>query len=185
MLGLRLIHVSSRAPGLYMAIYHVSMITVPWGNGVECHAILYVKDPCTNVDILWHLQRWKFIRLLIKKNETPWHVHLCSYFLMASWNGNRVRVTGPVTGGFPSQRPVTRGFDVFFDVRMNKRLRKQSKRRWFETPERSLWRQRNVVSIVCNVIMDAKQNLKMYGARCNYLILFCNWISLMVSVAVQ
>ena len=33
----------------------------------------------------------------------------------------------PVTGGFPSQRPVTRSFEVFFDVRPNKRLRKQSR----------------------------------------------------------
>ena len=33
----------------------------------------------------------------------------------------------PVTGGFPSQRPVTRGFDVFFDLRLNKRSRRQ----WF------------------------------------------------------
>ena len=28
----------------------------------------------------------------------------------------------PVTGDFPSQRPVTRSFDVFFDLRLNKRL---------------------------------------------------------------
>ena len=28
----------------------------------------------------------------------------------------------PVTGEFPSQRPVTRSFDVFFDLRLNKRL---------------------------------------------------------------
>ena len=26
----------------------------------------------------------------------------------------------PVTGKFPSQRPVTRRFDVFFDLRLNK-----------------------------------------------------------------
>ena len=24
-----------------------------------------------------------------------------------------------VTGGFPSQRPVTRSFDIFFDLRLN------------------------------------------------------------------
>ena len=40
----------------------------------------------------------------------------------------------PVTDGFPAQRPVTRSFDVFFDVRMNKRLSKQSQGWWFETP---------------------------------------------------
>ena len=32
----------------------------------------------------------------------------------------------PVTGDFPSQRPVTRCFDVFFQLRLNKRLSKQS-----------------------------------------------------------
>ena len=30
-----------------------------------------------------------------------------------------------VTGVFPAQRPVTRSFDVFFDLRLNKRLIKQ------------------------------------------------------------
>ena len=40
-------------------------------------------------------------------------------------------------------QPVTRSFDVFFDVRLNKRLSKQSGRRWFETPSPSLWRHFN------------------------------------------
>ena len=31
----------------------------------------------------------------------------------------------PVTGEFPAQRPVTRSIDVFFDLRLNKRLSKQ------------------------------------------------------------
>ena len=44
----------------------------------------------------------------------------------------------PVTGGFPSQRPVTQSFDVFFDLGLNKRLNKWSWRRWFETPSSSL-----------------------------------------------
>ena len=39
-----------------------------------------------------------------------------------------------------SQRPVKRSFNVFFDLRLNKRLSKQSKRRWFKAPARSLWR---------------------------------------------
>ena len=49
----------------------------------------------------------------------------------------------PVTGEFPSQRPVTRCFDVFFDLRLNKRLSEQSWGWWFETPSRSLWRHCN------------------------------------------
>ena len=49
----------------------------------------------------------------------------------------------PVTGEFPAQRPVTRSFDVFFDLRLNKRLSKQSWGWWFETPSHPLWRHCN------------------------------------------
>ena len=49
----------------------------------------------------------------------------------------------PVTGEFPPQRPVTRSFDVYFDLRPNKRLSKQSWGWWFETLSRPLWRHRN------------------------------------------
>ena len=60
------------------------------------------------------------------------------------------RVTGPLCGEFtgpgefPTQRPVTRSFDVFFDLRLNKRLSKKSWGWWFETLSRPLWRQCNV-----------------------------------------
>ena len=71
----------------------------------------------------------------------------CS-FMMTSSRGNIFRVTGPlcrwpVTGEFPSQRPVTRRFDFFFNLRLNKRLSKQSWGWWFETPAGSLWRHSN------------------------------------------
>ena len=46
----------------------------------------------------------------------------------------------PVSGEFPSQRPVTRSFDVFFDLCPKKRLGKQLWGWWFETPSGSLWR---------------------------------------------
>ena len=52
----------------------------------------------------------------------------------------------PVAGDFPWQRPVTWSFDVFFDLRLNKQLSKQSWGWWFETSLRSLWRHCNVVS---------------------------------------
>ena len=51
--------------------------------------------------------------------------------MMTSSNGNIFRVTGPLCGKFtgpgefPAQRPVTRRFDVFFDLRPDKRLSKQ------------------------------------------------------------
>ena len=50
--------------------------------------------------------------------------------------------TGP--GEFPAQKPVTRSFDVFFDLRLNKRWSKQPWGWWFETLSRQLWRHRNV-----------------------------------------
>ena len=48
--------------------------------------------------------------------------------MMTSSNGNIFRVTGHLCGEFtghgefPAQRPVTRILDVFFDLRLNKRL---------------------------------------------------------------
>ena len=51
-----------------------------------------------------------------------------------------------VTGEFPSQRPVMWNFRVFFALRPNKRLSKQSRRRRFEMPLRSLQRYRNVLT---------------------------------------
>ena len=58
----------------------------------------------------------------------------------------------PVTGEFPSQRPVTLGFDIFLDLRLNKRLSKQSRRRWFETPSSSLWRHCNVDMLSLKIV---------------------------------
>ena len=52
----------------------------------------------------------------------------------------------PVTGEFPAQRPVTRSFDVFFDLRLNKQLSKQRWGWWFETPSRPLWRHCNGIA---------------------------------------
>ena len=49
----------------------------------------------------------------------------------------------PVPGEFLTQRPVTRSFDVLFDLHLNKRLRKQWWCWWFETLSRLLWRHRN------------------------------------------
>ena len=54
-----------------------------------------------------------------------------------------------VTGEFPSQRPVTRSFDVFFDLRVNRRVRKQLWGWWFKTPSRPLWRHCNVFMLSC------------------------------------
>ena len=70
--------------------------------------------------------------------------------MMTSSNGYIFRVTGPLcgeftgSGEFPTQKPVTRSFDVFFGLRLNKRLSKQPWGWWFETLSWSLWRQYDV-----------------------------------------
>ena len=69
--------------------------------------------------------------------------------MMTSSNGNIFRITGPLCGEFtgpgefPARRPMTRSFDVFFDLRPNKRLSKQPWGWWFETPSWSSLRHCN------------------------------------------
>ena len=65
-------------------------------------------------------------------------------------NGSIFRVIGPMWGEFTGHRwiPLTKASDAelwcfFFDLRLNKRSGKQSKRMWFETPSRPLWRNCN------------------------------------------
>ena len=100
--------------------------------------------PCKNRCNLWShtcynwFESWQVIHPLTRV-----------YRMMTSSNGNIFRVTGPLCGEFtgpgefPTQRPVTRSFDVFFDLRLNKRLSTQPRGWWFETPSWSLWRHRN------------------------------------------
>ena len=81
-----------------------------------------------------------FRKLWNKHPKMPWCSHQMETFsaLLAICAGN-----SPVPGEFPAQRPVTRSFDVFFDLRLNKRLSKQSWVWWFETSSRPLWRYHN------------------------------------------
>ena len=71
---------------------------------------------------------------------TSWWRHQMEAFsaLLAICAGN-----SPVPGEFPVQRPVTRSFDVFFELSLNKRLSKQSGGWWLETLSSPLWRHRN------------------------------------------
>ena len=102
----------------------------------------------------------------------PWWRHQMETFsaLQAICAGN-----SPVTGEFPAQRPVTRSFDVFWDLRLNKRLSKQWCGWWFETPSLPLWRHCNdtgccVMATLCdtsddNVSIWWRQNWRHDNAR--------------------
>ena len=82
----------------------------------------------------------EYSRDFISLRAVTWWRHQMETFsaLLAMCAGN-----SSVPGEFPTQRPVTQSFDVFFDLHLNKRLSKQSRGWWFETLLRPLWRHRN------------------------------------------
>ena len=89
---------------------------------------------------------WRTTMSPLYFKNLPWWRHQMETFsaLLAVCAGNT-----PVTGEFSIQRPVTRIFHIFFDLRLNKRLSKQSGGRWFETLSRPLWRHFNACHNCC------------------------------------
>ena len=100
---------------------------------VNYNTILHTRRIC----IAPHKCIWPFSKRLWTLNRVSWWRHQMKTF--SAWlslcAGN-----SPVNDGFPSQRTATRSFDVFFDLWLIKRLSKQSRRRWFETPSSLSWR---------------------------------------------
>ena len=77
----------------------------------------------------------------------------------------------PVTGEFPLQRPVTRSFGVFFDLRLNERLSKQSWGWWFETHSRPIWHHSNDIVIVSD--SHHKEQVLQEPFPCHDAIIWC------------
>ena len=120
-------------PTLYRACDYLSMWALKLNHVSE-------RGPWTDSLInLLRILRWPL---------DPWRRHQMETFsaLLALCAGN-----SPVTGEYPTQRPVTRCFDVFFDLRLNQQLSKHRRRWWFETPSCSLW-------CHCNVVSNTPQN---------------------------
>ena len=87
----------------------------------------------------WHITTNAIYGAVV--NMFAWWLYKMETFsaLLALCAGN-----WPVTGEFPTQRPVTRSF---FYLRRKQRLGKQLRRRWLETPPRSLWRHCNGIKV--------------------------------------
>ena len=104
-----------------------------------------------------------------------WWRHQMETFsvLLATCAGNSL-----ATGEIPAQRPVTRGFDVFFNLRLTKRLSKHWWGWWFETPSCPLWRHCNGRNF-----SFSKISVKLMGEL--FFVKFpsdeCHWLSLMIS----
>ena len=62
--------------------------------------------------VTWHIKAMRICQLRLR-----------FVIMMTSSNGNIFRVTDSLCGEFTGQRPVTRSFDIFFDLHLNKRLR--------------------------------------------------------------
>ena len=113
---------------------HLNMSSAKWRP--FCFS-LNVLNPmaswCRHMDtlVMWH---WYY----------PWWRHQMETFsaFLALCAGN-----SPITGKFPSQRPVMRRFDIFFHLCLNKHLSKQSWGWWFETPSRPLWH--HLILVLC------------------------------------
>ena len=111
------------------------------------------------------MNRWLLLghfQSVVVYSGYSWWRHQMETFsaLLALCAGN-----SPVTGEFPAQRPVTQSSDVCVDLRLNKRLKKQSWDLWFETPSRSLWRHGNVLCL--NHLTVMYQNVQLFIALIN------------------
>ena len=90
---------------------------------------MYITHP-KNRALLYFAVAWYWLILIMMTSSNG--KHFPRYWPFCEGNS-------PVTGEFPSQRTVTRSF-VFFDLHLNNRLSKPSRRRWFETQSLPLWR---------------------------------------------
>ena len=105
-----------------------------------------------------------FIWLLAKRNFKKICLSPYAPLMMTSSNGNIFRVTDHLCGEFtgsrwipgPTQRPVTRSIDFYFDLRRDKRLSKQSWGWWFETLSHPLWRHRNGCIWHCTAVSASR-----------------------------
>ena len=85
-------------------------------------------------------RKFTWILILHEIHTSRWRHQMETFStLLAICAGN-----SPVSGEFPTQRPVTRSFDVFFDLHPNERLSKHSWGWWLETQSSPLWRHSNV-----------------------------------------
>ena len=90
---------------------------------------------------------------------------------------------GKFTGWIPLTRPVTRCFHVFFNLRLNNRMNKQSRRRRLETPSRSLWRILLKFDGLCSFYNYADDNS--IGTSHSNAFIFKTWLEKYTEIAIE
>ena len=103
---------------LFFNVVHIITYTIVlWANSSQWLRMHFYDLPVSSKD---PVMNHKDIHLMT--NEVWWRHQMETFSaLLAICAGN-----SPVTGESPTQRPVTRSFDIFFDLSLNKRLSKQS-----------------------------------------------------------
>ena len=102
--------------------------------------------------------------------ETMWDIPVITVSMMTSSFCALLAIcagSSPVPGEFPAQRPVTRSFDVSFDLRFKN---KQSWCWWFDTPSCSLWRHCNGTSVYIEIVQlkGVTLNMNLKSAEIKY-----------------
>ena len=120
-------------------------------------------------EIYWDRER------ALGRGKQPWPGDTMTWKCYTSWWRHQMGTfsaslalcagNSPVTGEFPTQRPVTRSFDVFFELCLNKRLGKQSWGWWFKTPSDPLWRH-------CDVLLVRYKGNLLVISLTNYRLIF-------------
>ena len=123
------------------------------GNSIACSIVVQANNH-ENIKA----RRYFPSDLCIPLVKRPFHVTTLSFPIgLGTWWRHQMEHFPrywPFVRGiqFPTQGPVTRSIDLYFDLRPNKSLNKQWWGWWFETPSRPLWRHR-----------DEIMHIKIYG----------------------
>ena len=124
-------------------------------DGASAYSVwLFVNGQCSIILLpkiwmnwLWNVSLFHYcITLPCSTNKEYW---LCSWPNYSTWWCHQMETfsvllafcvgNSLVIGEIPAQRPVTRSFDVFFDLCLKQHLRKQWRCWWFEKSLCSLW----------------------------------------------
>ena len=116
----------------------ICVISCPW---LYCRSFLSIKEALcciyTTTNLI-HILQISFKVLLFRCQWGNFQGYVSWWRHLMGTSSALLDFCGSIHYELSYQRPVTRGFDVIFDLRLNKRLSKQSRRRWFETPSQPL-----------------------------------------------
>ena len=169
------------------------------------YSMLSKVVPCVTTNQLqWHFNHWQWtwgwvvgciVRLLAVLSLSLWGPHRINVNSLSPstwWRHQKetfstllaiCRGNSPVPDEFPAQRPVTRSFDVFFDLHLNNRLSKQLWDWWFETLSCPLWRHCNEMHKIHWHFLFICNNFATIS--CNFYDIALNKVPMMIGKIIQ